>query len=77
MSTLLTSAVLVEAATFFNIPLSNTQALSSAVFGASISYKSKFVSLKPFLVTIINWVIAPVVSFVIGLVLGEITFSSF
>jgi len=70
MSTLLTSAILVEAATLFNIPLSNTQALSSAVFGASISYKSKFVSLKPFLVTALSWIIAPLLSFVIGLILG-------
>jgi PiT family inorganic phosphate transporter len=70
MSTLLTSAVLVEAATIFNIPLSNTQALSSAVFGASISYKSKFVSLKPFLVTALSWIVAPLLSFIIGLVIG-------
>ncbi|MGD0450430.1 MAG: inorganic phosphate transporter [Candidatus Bathyarchaeia archaeon] len=72
MSTLLTSAVLVEAATIFNIPLSNTQALSSAVFGASLSYKSKFVSLKPFLVTALTWVIAPLLSFAIGLIIGSI-----
>jgi PiT family inorganic phosphate transporter len=70
MSTLLTSAVLVEAATIFNIPLSNTQTLSSAVFGASLSYKSKFVSLKPFLVTALSWIIAPLLSFIIGLVIG-------
>jgi len=70
MSTLLTSAVLVEAATIFNIPLSNTQALSSAVFGASISYKSKFVSLKPFLVTALSWIVAPLLSFIIGLIIG-------
>jgi len=70
MSTLLTSTVLVEAATIFNIPLSNTQALSSAVLGAGISYKSKFVSLKPFLVTVLSWVIAPLLSFTVGLILG-------
>ena len=70
MSTLLTSAVLVEAATILNIPLSNTQALSSAVFGASISYKSKFVSLKPFLVTALSWIVAPLMSFIIGLIIG-------
>jgi PiT family inorganic phosphate transporter len=71
MSTLLTSAVLVEAATIFNIPLSNTQVLSSAVFGASISYKSKFVSLKPFLLTALSWIIAPLLSFTIGLIIGS------
>ena len=69
-STLLTSTVLVETATILNIPLSNTQALSAAVFGTSISYKSKFVSLKPFLTIVLSWVIAPVLSFTIGLILG-------
>jgi inorganic phosphate transporter, PiT family len=73
MSTLLTSAVLVEAATFFNIPLSNTQALSSAVFGASISYKSKFVSLKPFSFIVLSWLVAPISSFVIGLIIGGLS----
>ncbi|MGA2681957.1 MAG: inorganic phosphate transporter [Candidatus Bathyarchaeia archaeon] len=71
-ATLLTSTILVEAATLLNIPLSNTQALSAAVFGAGISYKSKFVSLKPFLVIVLSWVIAPLLSFAIGLILGGI-----
>jgi inorganic phosphate transporter, PiT family len=70
-ATLLTSTVLVEAATLLNIPLSNTQALSAAVFGAGISYKSKFVSLKPFLVLVLSWVIAPLLSFALGLILGR------
>ena len=54
-ATLVVSTVLVEAATVLNIPLSNTQALSSAVFGTGISYKSKFVSIKPFLLIVVNW----------------------
>ncbi len=70
--TLLTSTVLVEAATVLNIPLSNTQALSAAVFGAGISYKSKFVSAKPFLLIVSSWLIAPLLSFAIGLILGAI-----
>jgi inorganic phosphate transporter, PiT family len=69
---LLTSSVLVEAATLLNIPLSNTQALSSAVFGTGISYKSKFVSIKPFLITVSSWVIAPLLSFAIGLIITKI-----
>ena len=72
MTTLLTSTVLVEAATIFNIPLSNTQALSAAVFGTGISYKSKFVSLKPFLLIVLSWIIAPLLSFAIGLIIGNI-----
>lgn len=71
-ATLLTSTVLVETATALNLPLSNTQALSAAVFGAGVSYKSKFVSAKPFLLTVSSWVIAPLVSFAIGLALGSI-----
>jgi PiT family inorganic phosphate transporter len=67
---LVTSTALVEAATLLGIPLSNTQALSAAVFGTGISYKSKFVSVKPFLVIVLSWVIAPVLSFAIGLVIG-------
>jgi inorganic phosphate transporter, PiT family len=69
---LLTSSVLVEAATLLNIPLSNTQALSSAVFGTGISYKSKFVSIKPFLITVSSWITAPLLSFAIGLILTKI-----
>lgn len=72
MATLLTSTVLVEAATVLNVPLSNTQALAAAVFGAGVSYKSKFVSTKPFLLTVASWVIAPLLSFAIGLILGTV-----
>jgi PiT family inorganic phosphate transporter len=71
-TTLLTSTVLVEAATLLKIPLSNTQALSAAVFGAGISYKSKLVSIKPFLIIVLSWVVAPLLSFSIGLLLGHI-----
>jgi inorganic phosphate transporter, PiT family len=68
--TLVTSTFLVEAATIFNIPLSITQTTSTAVFGAGISYKTKLVSTKPFLKVVIGWVIAPLLSFAIGLLIG-------
>jgi inorganic phosphate transporter, PiT family len=66
---LLASTVLVEIATVFNIPLSNTQTLSAAVFGAGISYKSRLMSLKPFLTIVIGWIVAPLLSFVLGIVI--------
>jgi PiT family inorganic phosphate transporter len=72
LATLMTSTILVEAATIVNIPLSNTQALSAAVFGTGISYKSKFVSLKPFLLIVLSWVVAPLLSFSIGLIMGRV-----
>ena len=69
---LIASTVLVEAATVLKIPLSNTQALSAAVFGTGLSYKSKFVSLKPFLLTVTGWVIAPLLSFALGVAIAKI-----
>lgn len=66
---LLTSTILVELATLFNIPLSNTQALAAALFGTGISYKTKLISLWPFLVIVIGWIIAPLLGLVAGLLL--------
>jgi PiT family inorganic phosphate transporter len=70
LATLVTSTFLVEAATIFNIPLSNTQTTASAVFGTGISYRAKFVSLKPFLTIVAGWVVAPLLSFAIGILIG-------
>jgi inorganic phosphate transporter, PiT family len=67
---LITSTVLVEAATTFSIPLSITQTTSTAVFGTGLSYRTKFVSTKPLLKVAVGWVIAPLLSFAIGLLIG-------
>ena len=68
--TLVTSTVLVEIATIFNIPLSITQTTSTAVFGTGLSYRTKLVSAKPFLKVAAGWIIAPLLSFAIGLLIG-------
>jgi inorganic phosphate transporter, PiT family len=68
--TLVTSTVLVEIATIFKIPLSITQTTSIAVLGTGLSYKTRLVSAKPFLKIVAGWVIAPLLSFAIGLVIG-------
>jgi PiT family inorganic phosphate transporter len=68
--TLITSTLLVEVAIFFNIPLSITQTTSIAVFGAGVSYKTKLVSVKPILKVVAGWVIAPLLSCVIGFFIG-------
>lgn len=67
--TLLTSTLLVELATLFNIPLSNTQALSAALFGTAVSYKTKLIFLWPFLIIVVGWIIAPLLGFAAGLLL--------
>ena len=66
-ATLMDSVLLVEAATLFGLPLSNTQALSSALFGAGISYRERFLSAKPFLLIVLGWAAATMISFTIGL----------
>jgi PiT family inorganic phosphate transporter len=66
---LLTSTFLVEIATTFKIPLSNTQTMSAALFGTAISYRTKFISLKPFAIIVAGWIIAPILSFAIGLII--------
>jgi PiT family inorganic phosphate transporter len=66
---LLTSTFLVEMATIFKIPLSNTQIMSAALFGTAISYRTKFISLKPFAIIVAGWIIAPMLSFAVGLII--------
>jgi PiT family inorganic phosphate transporter len=69
-TTLITSTILVELATFFHIPLSNTQTTAVAVFGTGISYKTKLVSMKPFLTVVAAWIVTPLLSFAIGFLIG-------
>ena len=69
-ATLLTSTFLLEVATLFNIPLSITQATSTAVFGIGVSYKTKFVTVKPFLKVVAAWILVPLLSLAIGVLIG-------
>lgn len=69
MVALTTSTVLVEVATILGIPLSNTQALSAAVLGTGISYKNRLISLKPFAIIAAGWIVAPLASYGLGLIL--------
>jgi PiT family inorganic phosphate transporter len=70
-ATLVTSTVLVELATIFNIPLSNTQTAAAAVLGTGISFRTRFVSLKPFLTIVAGWIIAPLLSFALGILIAH------
>ncbi|EQB74205.1 MAG: sodium-dependent phosphate transporter [Ferroplasma sp. Type II] len=62
----LVSSLLVEIATFFAVPLSNTQTLTSSVFGVGISYKYKAIYMRPFLIIILTWVLSPTIGFILG-----------
>ncbi len=63
---LIVSSLIVEVATLFAIPLSNTQTLTSSVFGVGISYKYKGIYMKPFFIIILTWIISPTLGFVLG-----------
>jgi PiT family inorganic phosphate transporter len=71
-TTLITSTILVEVSTLLRIPLSNTQTTTAAVFGSGISYRTKLVSLKPLLIIVAGWIIAPLISFIMGILIGYI-----
>jgi len=66
---LIVSTFLVEFATLFSIPLSNTQALSASVLGEGLSYRYKLISIRPYTMIIVGWIAAPLLSFLFGLVL--------
>ncbi|HYB68468.1 MAG TPA: inorganic phosphate transporter [Candidatus Acidoferrales bacterium] len=66
---LFSSTFLVEMATIFKIPLPTTQTMSAALFGTAISYRTKFISLKPFAIIVAGWIIAPLLSFAVGLII--------
>jgi PiT family inorganic phosphate transporter len=70
LTSLIASTILVETATFINIPLSNTQTTASAIFGTGISYGTKFISAKPFLIIVASWIVVPLLSFIIGIILN-------
>jgi PiT family inorganic phosphate transporter len=64
--TLANSILLVELATLFGIPLSNTQTLSAGLFGSGLSYRQRYISMKPFAIIVLGWIIAPAASFIAG-----------
>lgn len=66
---LMDSVILVETGTLLGLPLSNTQTLTSSLFGAGLTHKERFLSAKPFTVIVIGWIIASLVSFAIGLLI--------
>jgi len=72
MSSMLASAVLVEASTLVGIPMSNTMVQNTAVFGAGVSYRTKFFSAKPFGVVALSWIVFPVAGIAVGALIALI-----
>ena len=63
---LIVSSFMVEGATLFSFPLSNTQTLTSGVFGAGPSYKYKALFVRPFIIVVITWIVSPLIGMFLG-----------
>lgn len=63
---ILTSALLVEIATLFSIPLSNTQTMTLGILGVGLSYKIRYFIIKPLLKILLFWVVSPLIGIAIG-----------
>jgi PiT family inorganic phosphate transporter len=64
-----TSTFMIFFASANGVPLSSTQTLSAAIFGAGLSHKERFIAVRPFVMIVLGWIIAPLVSFLVGLAL--------
>jgi PiT family inorganic phosphate transporter len=70
MSSMLTSAVLVEASTLVGIPMANTMVQNTAVFGSGLSYKTKFFSTRPFFLVAMSWIVFPAAGIAAGILIN-------
>lgn len=67
LTSLAVSSAAVEIATFFGIPLSSTQTISSSIFGVGLSHRYKLMYTRPFLTIVATWIISPLAGFLLGL----------
>lgn len=66
MSSMLTSAVLVEASTLVGIPMASTMVQNAAVFGTGLAYKTRFFSARSFFLVALSWVAFPAAGIAAG-----------
>ena len=62
------SVLMVESATLFGIPLSNTQTLTSGIYGAGVSYKTRLILKKPAISIVATWILTAIISLVVAYV---------
>jgi len=72
MSSMLTSGILVEASTLAGIPMANTMVQNTAVFGAGLSYKTRFFSAKAFYLVALSWIVFPAAGIAAGAIIALI-----
>jgi PiT family inorganic phosphate transporter len=64
------SALFVELATFFSIPLSNTQMYVSSIYGSTISYKTNMAHGKSIMIILRSWLIMALISIAVGYIVA-------
>jgi inorganic phosphate transporter, PiT family len=72
MSSMLTSAILVEASTLVGIPMANTMVQNTAVFGAGLTHKTRLFSARPFALLALSWIVFPVAGIAVGVLVRSI-----
>ena len=60
------SVIIVEMATVFSIPVSNTQVFTASLYGAGLGYKTRLIRKRPMFDIIIAWVLTALVSLMLG-----------
>ncbi len=60
------SVIIVEMATVFSIPVSNTQVFTASLYGAGLGYKTRLIRKRPMFDIIIAWVLTALVSLILG-----------
>ncbi|HXX38449.1 MAG TPA: inorganic phosphate transporter [bacterium] len=68
----LSSVVLVELATLFSVPLSNTQTFTMGVYGAGLSYKYRLLIGKSAKIILSSWLGMVIISFLLGYMMADV-----
>ena len=65
-----TSIAIVELATLFSIPASNTQTFTASLYGAGLSYGTRIIRKRPLAIIIASWIGTAGASFILGFLIS-------
>ncbi|MCL5419596.1 MAG: inorganic phosphate transporter [Candidatus Marsarchaeota archaeon] len=66
------SVALVELATAFSIPFSNTQAFTAGLYGTGAAYGTKLLPAKPLIIILLTWIFTAIMGLTLGYLLAAI-----
>ncbi len=65
------SVILVELATLFGVPLSNTQTFTMGLYGVGLGYKTRLIRTRPAMTIFLTWTVTAIVSLILGYVMTK------